>query len=68
MVCSDDRSATGEVIALIDGLPGLRGVDSGGLASALAIEALTPALLEVNRRYKTHAALRITGLPERPGT
>jgi NADPH-dependent F420 reductase len=65
MVCSDDREATAEVIALIDALPGLRGVDSGGLSSALAIEALTPALLEVNRRYKTHAAIRITGLPDR---
>ncbi len=52
------------MIGLIDGLPGLRGVDAGGLASALAIEALTPALLEVNRRYKTHAAIRVTGLPE----
>jgi hypothetical protein len=65
MVCSDDRSATDEVVALIDRLPGLRGVDSGSLSSALAIEALTPALLEVNRRYKVHAALRITGLPGR---
>jgi NADPH-dependent F420 reductase len=67
MVCSDDRDAAAEVIALIDQLPGLRGVDSGGLSSALAIEALTPALLEVNRHYKTHAAIRITGLPQRGG-
>jgi len=67
MVCSDDRAAAGEVISLIDSLPGLRGVDAGGLASALAIEALTPALLEVNRRYKTHAAIRLTGLPASGG-
>jgi NADPH-dependent F420 reductase len=67
MVCSDDREAATDVITLIDQLPGLRGVDSGGLSSALAIEALTPALLEVNRRYKTHAAIRITGLPDRDG-
>jgi 8-hydroxy-5-deazaflavin:NADPH oxidoreductase len=65
MVCSDDRGATREVIELIDRLPGLRGVDSGGLGSALAIEALTPALLEINRRYKVHSAIRVTGLPER---
>ena len=65
MVCADDREAAAEVIALIDSLPGLRGVDSGGLSSALAIEALTPALLEVNRHYKVHAAIRITGLPGR---
>jgi NADPH-dependent F420 reductase len=64
MVCSDERAAAREVIALVDQLPGLRGVDAGGLASALAIEALTPALLEVNRRYKTHVALRLTGLDE----
>jgi NADPH-dependent F420 reductase len=64
MVCSDDRSATAEVIDLVNRLPGLRGVDAGTLSSALAIEALTPALLEINRRYKTHAAVRITGLPE----
>jgi hypothetical protein len=31
----------------------------------LAIEALTAALLEVNRRYKTHAAVKLTGLPPR---
>lgn len=66
MVCSDDRAATREVIDLVDRLPGLRGVDCGGLASALAVEALTPALLEINRRYKTHAAIRITGL-DHPG-
>jgi 8-hydroxy-5-deazaflavin:NADPH oxidoreductase len=65
LVCGNDRQASTEVIGLIDQLPGLRGVDAGGLASALAIEALTPALLEVNRHYKTHAAIRITGLPDR---
>lgn len=63
MICSDDRSAAGEVASLVDLLPGLRGVEAGGLGSALAIEALTPALIEVNRRYKTHAAIRLTGLP-----
>ncbi len=63
LVFSDDREARAEVVALVDRLPGLRGVETGGLGSALAVEALTPALLEVNRRYKTHSAIRITGLP-----
>ena len=65
LVCGDHRGSVNEIVDLIDRLPGLRGVDAGGLASALAIEALTPALLEVNRRYKTHAAVRLTGLPAR---
>jgi hypothetical protein len=62
MVFSDRRSTTDEVIALVNKVPGLRGVDVGGLGSALAVEALTAALVEVNRRYKTHAALRVTGI------
>jgi 8-hydroxy-5-deazaflavin:NADPH oxidoreductase len=62
LVCSDSRPAAREVVALIDRLPGLRGIDAGGLGSALAIEALTAALIEVNRRYKTHAAIKLTGI------
>ena len=43
-------------------IPGLRGVDVGGLGSALAVEALTACLVEINRRYKTHASLRVNGI------
>jgi hypothetical protein len=32
------------------------------LGSALAVEALTAALVEVNRRYKAHVSLRVTGI------
>ncbi len=62
LVCADRRPTARQVVALIDRLPGLRGVDAGGLGSALAIEAMTATLVEVNRRYKSHAALRLTGL------
>lgn len=66
LVCSDSRAAAREVVALVDQLPGLRGLDAGGLPSAAAIEAMTAALIEVNRRYKCHAALKLTGV-ERDG-
>ena len=62
MVFSDKRSVTDEVIAMVGLVPGLRGVDVGGLGSGLAVEALTACLVEVNRRYKTHASLRVTGI------
>jgi 8-hydroxy-5-deazaflavin:NADPH oxidoreductase len=62
MVFSDTRSATDQVISLVNEVPGLRGVDVGGLGSALAVEALTAALVEVNRRYKAHASVRLTGI------
>ena len=62
MVFSGDRATTDEVIALVGRIPGLRGLDVGGLGSALAVEALTPALVELNRRYKAQASLRVTGV------
>jgi hypothetical protein len=65
LTCANDRAAAEEVVFLIDKLPGLRGIHAGGLASALAIEALTPVLLEVNRHYKTHVAVKMTGLQVR---
>lgn len=64
MVCADTRATADELIELIDRLPGLRGVHCGGLGSALAVEALTPALLEINRRYKTHASIKLNGIGE----
>jgi 8-hydroxy-5-deazaflavin:NADPH oxidoreductase len=62
MVFADQRSVADEVIELVNRIPGLRGVDVGGLGSAMAVEALTAALVEVNRRYKVHASLRVTGI------
>ena len=67
MVFSDVPSVTDEVIAMVGLIPGLRGVDVGGLGSALAVEALTACLVEINRRYKTHASLRVTVSSERDG-
>jgi 8-hydroxy-5-deazaflavin:NADPH oxidoreductase len=62
MVFSDRRPVTDEVIELVNRVPGLRGIDVGGLGSGMAVEALTAALVEVNRRYKVHASLRVTGV------
>lgn len=65
LVCADERAAGEETVALVDAIVGLRGVLCGSLASANAVEALTAVLLNVNRQYKTHAAIRLTGLPGR---
>lgn len=63
LVCGDDRDAVAATCALIDTVPGLRGVRAGSLASANPVEALTAVLLNVNIAYKTHVALRLPGLP-----
>jgi NADPH-dependent F420 reductase len=62
LVCSDHPSATAAVSELIALLPGLRPLDAGSLASASAIEALTPVLLQINARYRTRASIRLTNI------
>lgn len=62
LVAGDDADAKAIIIDLIADL-GLRGVDAGALANAIALEALTPVLLSINRRYKIRGAgLRILGI------
>ncbi|WP_017609786.1 NADPH-dependent F420 reductase [Nocardiopsis xinjiangensis] len=62
LVMGEDRAATDVVRALADRIPGVRGVFGGRLRNAHQVEALTANLIAVNRRYKTHAGIRITGL------
>jgi NADPH-dependent F420 reductase len=62
LVCSDHPRATLETAEMIDHVPGLRALDAGRLSGATAIEALTPVLLELNVRYKTHTSIRFTGI------
>jgi 8-hydroxy-5-deazaflavin:NADPH oxidoreductase len=62
MVFGQDRATTDEVIALVGRMQGLRGFDVGGLGSAMAVEALTAALVEMNRRYKARASLKVIGI------
>jgi len=45
-------------------IPGLRAVNAGPLEAARIAESLTALLIGVNARYKTHAGIRLTGLPE----
>ena len=64
LVLGEDRDAVGTVIELAAAaLPGGRGVYAGRLRNAHQVEALTANLIAVNRRYKTHAGLRLTELP-----
>jgi NADPH-dependent F420 reductase len=62
LVLGDDREATDTVRALADLVPGMRGVYGGRLRNAKQVEALTANLIAINRRYKTHAGVRVTGV------
>jgi NADPH-dependent F420 reductase len=62
LVLGDDREATGTVQALAGRISGVRGVYGGRLRNAHQIEAFTANLISINRRYKTHAGIRVTGI------
>ncbi len=64
LVCGDSRADKREAAALIERIDGLRCVDCGKLEMARTTEALTALLISVNARYKVHAGIRLTSLPE----
>ncbi|MGP0100619.1 MAG: NADPH-dependent F420 reductase [Solirubrobacteraceae bacterium] len=64
LVCGDSRADKRRAAELIERIDGLRCVDCGKLEMARTTEALTALLIAVNARYKVHAGIRLTSLPE----
>lgn len=62
-VCGDDEDAKAIALDLAQRIVSGRALDAGPLEAARALEALTAVLLNLNREYKTHTGLRVTGLP-----
>jgi 8-hydroxy-5-deazaflavin:NADPH oxidoreductase len=63
-ICGERKADKTRVAKLIEAIPGLRAVNAGALEMARVVEQLTPMLISINTRYKTHAGVRITGLPD----
>lgn len=64
LLAGDDAEAKAVVADIAARLVEGRAVDCGRLEVSRWLETLTAVLLNVNRRYKTNAGVRITGLPE----
>lgn len=62
LICGDDPSAVQQISELVSEIPGCRPLDAGELSNAMAIEAFTAVLLQLNVRYKTRVAPRLTGI------
>jgi NADPH-dependent F420 reductase len=62
-VCGDDADAKALALELATKLVAGRALDAGPLASARALEGMTAVIVNLNKRYKGHAGVRITGLP-----
>lgn len=61
-VCGDDADAKALALDLAQRLTAGRALDAGPLASARALEGLTAVIVNLNKRYKGHAGIRVTGL------
>jgi NADPH-dependent F420 reductase len=62
-VCGDDPDAKALALELAGKVVAGRALDAGPLASARALEGMTAVIVNLNKRYKGHAGLRVTGLP-----
>ncbi len=65
LMCGDSREDKAQAAALIEQVEGLRCVDCGRLEMSRTTESLTALLIAVNSRYKIHAGIRLTSLPDR---
>jgi NADPH-dependent F420 reductase len=65
LICGDDPRAKEPALELAGKLVGGRALDAGPLANSRALEAMTAVILNVNKHYRAHAGLRLTGIPDK---
>lgn len=63
IVCGNKKDAREQVIKLVEAA-GMKGYHGGSIANAAAVEALTSVLIFINKQYKCHAGIALTGIPE----
>ncbi len=61
-VCGDDAHAKHLALDLAARVTSGRALDAGPLASARVLEGLTAVIVNLNKRYRAHAGLRVTGI------
>lgn len=63
LICGDDKQAKEVASEIIEKIPDLRAIDVGGIEKAHLIESITPLLIGLNIKYKSHyGGFRITGV------
>ncbi len=62
LICGGDDGAK-ELSLELAGRVADRAIDVGPLENSRALEGMTAVILNVNKRYRAHAGVRLTGLP-----
>lgn len=63
LVAGNNKDARAEVVTLVEAA-GMKGFSVGPIDNAAAAEALTSILIQINKQFKCHAGIKITGLDE----
>ena len=63
LVAGNSKDARATVVGLVEAA-GMTGFSIGPVANSAAAEALTSVLIQINRQFKCHAGIQISGLPE----
>jgi NADPH-dependent F420 reductase len=61
LICGEDPWARADVAGLVRRIPTMRPVDAGTIRNARYIEAITPLVVGLNRRFGISASIAITG-------
>ena len=61
LVCGNNKEARAAVIELSEAA-GMRGFHAGPINNAAAVEAMTSVVIFINKQYKSHAGVKITGI------
>jgi NADPH-dependent F420 reductase len=62
LVCGDDADAKRLALELAALVVTGRALDAGPLAGARALEGMTAVIVNLNKRYRAHVGVRVTGL------
>ena len=61
LVCGNSPEAREQVVKLVEAT-GMRGLHAGSINNAAAVEAMTSLLIFINKKYKGHSGIKITGI------
>ncbi len=62
LITGDHKTAKKKVMDLVEDIEYVRALDAGGLANAKFLEEITVLLVGLNKTYKAHSGIRITGI------
>lgn len=62
IICGDHKAAKRQVLSLAEEIEYMRGMDGGPLINSRITESITALLIHINKIYKSHSGVRITGI------